>query len=80
MESVKVTVSSRGYIVLPASLRKEMEISPGTRMLLTRKKDKIVLQAIPSFTQKLSGCTAQIIGGTPGDVDNFINTERRERS
>jgi len=34
MESTNVTVSSRGYIVLPASLRKEMNIKAGTKILL----------------------------------------------
>ncbi len=41
MESVGVTISSRGYIVLPAKLRKEMNLNAGTRVLLTKQKEKI---------------------------------------
>ena len=40
MKSVGVTVSNRGYIVLPGKLRKEMNLKPGTKVLLTREKDK----------------------------------------
>jgi len=79
MKTQKVTVSNRGYIVLPAALRKEMKIAPGTRMLLTRDKDKLVLQPLSSFTKKLSGLTANTIGRTPQDVDAFIDSERKDK-
>ena len=78
MKTIKVTVSNRGYVVLPASLRKEMEINPGTDMLLRRDKDKLILQAIPSFTQKLAGLTGKTIGNTPEAVDKFIGEERKD--
>ena len=71
MESAKVTVSNRGYIVLSASLRKEMEIKPGTEMLLKRDKDKIILETVPSFTKKLAGLTAKTIAKTPEDVNAY---------
>jgi len=51
MKSIGVTVSNRGYIVLPAGLRKEMNIKTGTKILLSREKDRIILQPVPSFTQ-----------------------------
>ncbi|MBW1746580.1 MAG: AbrB/MazE/SpoVT family DNA-binding domain-containing protein [Deltaproteobacteria bacterium] len=57
MESTNVTVSSRGYIVLPASLRKEMNIKAGTKILLHKEENKIILQPVTSFTQKLAGLT-----------------------
>ncbi len=79
MESIKVTVSNRGYIVLPAFLRKEMEIGPGTKMLIRRDKDKLILEAIPSFTEKLAGLTGQSIADTAEDVDKYIDTEREDR-
>ena len=79
MESIKVTVSNRGYIVLPAFLRKEMEIVPGTKMLIRRDKDKLILEAVPSFTEKLAGLTGQSIADTAEDVDKYIDTEREDR-
>lgn len=79
MEPKNVTVSNRGYILLPLSLRKELEIKPGTRMLIKKENDKIILQTVSSFTRKLTGLTRQSIGKSPKDVDHFIDRERRER-
>ena len=42
MKSASVTVSSRGYIVLPAKIRKEMEIITGTKVLITKEKDRLI--------------------------------------
>jgi len=79
MKSNSVTVSSRGYILLPLSLRKEMELKPGTRMLLKKENDRIVLQSMPSFTERLSGLTGGSIGKHSEEVDRFIDNERQER-
>jgi len=79
MKTVTVTVSNRGYIVLPAALRKELEIKPGAKMLLSRDRDRIILKTVPSFTEKLAGLTRQVIAKTPEDVDTYINTERANR-
>ena len=79
MESVGVTVSSRGYIVLPAKLRKEMNLNAGTRILLTKKDDKIILQPVQSFTEKLYGITRQSFGKTPQEVEDYIQKERGDR-
>jgi AbrB family looped-hinge helix DNA binding protein len=79
MKSINVTVSNRGYIVLPASLRKEMNIKAGTKILLSREKNKIVLQPVASFTEKLTGLTKQSFGSSPDDVTAYIDKERKER-
>ena len=64
MEATAATISSRGYIVLPAKLRKEMNLKPGTRVLITKENDKIILQPVYSFTEKLSGITKKSFGKT----------------
>ena len=79
MEPIKVTVSNRGYIVLPAFLRKEMEIGPGTKMLIRRDRDKLILETMPSFTEKLAGLTNRSIADTTEDVDVYIDAERADR-
>jgi AbrB family looped-hinge helix DNA binding protein len=79
MKPESVTVSKRGYIVLPAHIRKEMNILPGTRILIHREKGRITLETVPSFTQKLSGLTQKTIGDTPEKVDLFLDKERKER-
>jgi AbrB family looped-hinge helix DNA binding protein len=79
METITVKVSSRGYIVLPAPLRKALEIKPGARMLLSREKDRLVLTPVPSFTEKLAGLINPATGRTPQDVDAFIDAQRKDR-
>ncbi len=79
MKSIGVTVSKRGYIVLPATLRKELDIKAGTKVILTRDEDRIILQPIASFTDKLSGLTQNSFGETPDDVNRFIDREREKR-
>jgi len=79
METITVKVSNRGYIVLPAPLRKALEIKPGARMLLSRENERLILTPVRSFTEKLAGLTKQAIGRTPQDVDAFIDTQREDR-
>ena len=79
MKAITVKVSSRGYIVLPAPLRKALEIKPGGRMLLSRENDRLILTPVHSFTDKLAGLTRQTIGRTPQEVDAFIDEQREDR-
>jgi len=79
MNSAKITVSSRGYVVLPARLRKEMDIKAGTKVLLTKDDDRIILQPVLSFTDRLSGLTAKSFGKTAEDVSEYIDKEREDR-
>lgn len=79
MKSVNVTVSKRGYIVLPASLRKEMNIKSGTKILLSQEKNKIILEPVLSFTETLRGLTAQSFGGSPDEIKAYIDKEREDQ-
>ncbi len=45
------TPSKRGYIVLQAHIRKEMNIMPGTKILIHREKGRITLESVPSFPE-----------------------------
>jgi AbrB family looped-hinge helix DNA binding protein len=80
MNTITVTVSNRGYIVLPASIRKALEIKPGTKMLVSQDKDTLILKTVPSFTKKLSGLTKQTIAKSPAEVDAYIASERQDRT
>jgi AbrB family looped-hinge helix DNA binding protein len=79
MKAVSVKVSKRGYIVLPASLRKEMEIRTGMRMLISKLDNKIVLQPVPSFTEKLAGVTAKSFGESTEAVQECLDRGRKDR-
>ena len=79
MESIGLKVSKRGYIVLPASIRRQMKIKSGTKILLTREENLIILQPVASFTEKLSGLTARKFGKTAAEVQKYIDEERKDR-
>ena len=79
MKIESVTVSKRGYIVLPAYIRKEMNIKPGTRVLINKEKGRLTLETVTSFTKKLAGLTLKTIGNTPEKVDEYFDEERKER-
>lgn len=79
MKPTNVVVSNRGYVVLPASLRRKMNIRAGTRMLLSAEEDRIILQPVHSFTDELTGLTAGAFGRTPEEVATFLDGERKER-
>jgi len=56
-----------------------MKITSGSRILINKKNDKLILEIVPSFTKKLSGLTGKTIGERPESVDEFIDAEREER-
>ncbi len=80
MDTITVKVSSRGYIVLPAPLRKELEIKPGAKMLLSREDEKIILKPVHSFVDKLAGLTKLSSARTSEEVTAFIDAQREDRS
>jgi len=80
MKSIGLKVSKRGYIVLPAKIRRQMNIKSGTKILLTREENRLILQPVVSFTDRLSGLTAQKFGKTAADVQKYIDEERKDRS
>jgi len=79
MQSISVKISKRGYIVLPARLRKEMNLKSGTYLLLSREGEKIILQPVSSFTDRLAGLTGGCFGKTAQEVQDFIDEERKGR-
>ena len=51
-------ITSKGQIVIPAELRAEMKLEPGTRIAVWREGTSIVLQPITrEFIRSMAGCT-----------------------
>lgn len=63
---------------MPSSLRKEMGIRTGTCMLITKSDNKIVLQPVPSFTDKLAGVTAKSFGESAEEIQQHLNEGRKD--
>jgi len=80
MEQVYITVSSKGQMVIPAALREELGIEPGTRVAVRREGPELILKpetlaAKLEMIKKMRGITA----GGPSMCDELLEDRRRER-
>jgi AbrB family looped-hinge helix DNA binding protein len=80
MEQVFATVSSKGQMVIPASIRESLGIEPGTRVAVRQEGTRVVLEPITRaakrrLIEELRGCTA----GGPSGTDMLLEDRRRER-
>jgi AbrB family looped-hinge helix DNA binding protein len=80
METTYATVSTKGQLVIPASIREELGIEPGTRVAIRREGPEVVLKpetltAKLAMIKKLRGITA----GGPSMCDELLEDRRRER-
>ncbi len=69
MKSMVSNISTKGQIVIPAALREELGLAPGTRVSLERKGDTIVLRPI----------TRAFVRGLRGSLRGSSLEELRER-
>lgn len=74
------TVSTKGQIVIPAPIREELEIEPGTRIAVRVEGGRVILdpETLAAKFRKIEqmrGCTA----GGPSMTDALIEDRRRER-
>ena len=80
METTYATVSTKGQLVIPASIREELGIEPGTRVAIRRDGAEVVLKpetltAKLAMIKKMRGITA----GGPSLCDELLEDRRRER-
>jgi len=81
MEQLHATVSSKGQLVIPAKIREELGIEPGTRVAIRREGPELVLRpetlaAKLAMIKEMRGITA----GGPSMCDELIEDRRRERA
>jgi AbrB family looped-hinge helix DNA binding protein len=80
MDRLYTTVSSKGQMVIPAIIREELGIEPGTRVAVRREGAQVILEP-ESLAAKLrridemQGCTA----GFPSGTDMLLEDRRLER-
>jgi AbrB family looped-hinge helix DNA binding protein len=62
MVTIFTVVSSKGQIVIPATLREQLGIQAGTRLAIQRENNRLVLQPITDeFIHSLRGCLKEKI-------------------
>ena len=81
-----LTVSSKGQIVLPASIRKSLSIEAGTRLAAYASDDFIMLKVlrlptVEEFKEKLDEAQewASSVGYTEDDVDALVKSARARK-
>jgi AbrB family looped-hinge helix DNA binding protein len=79
-EQVYAIVSTKGQLVIPAAIREELGIEPGTRVAILREGAELVLRpetlaAKLRLIEKMHGCTA----GGPSGTDILLEDRRLER-
>ena len=80
MEQVFTTVSTKGQMVIPASIRESLGIEPGTRVAVRQEGTRVILEpatlsAKLRLIDEMQGCTA----GLPSGTDMLLEDRRLER-
>lgn len=80
MKRIYTTVSSKGQMVLPAKVRRELGIGPGTRVAVRVEGSHVVLdpETLAAKLRKIDemqGCTA----GGPSGTEMLLEDRRLER-
>lgn len=57
-----VTVTTKGQITIPADLRRKLEITEGTKLIVTREGDTLKIIPVPKLSQ-LAGIDKEIFKG-----------------
>lgn len=83
MEIAETTsLSSRGQIVIPQSLRDKLNLKEGEKFFIAGDDDTIVLRKLeqPSIDDLLSKIRAKVkaTGITPADVEKAIRASRKQ--
>jgi AbrB family looped-hinge helix DNA binding protein len=80
MEQIYITVSSKGQMVIPAAIREELGIEPGTRVAVRLEGPELVLRP-ETLASKLAMIKKMrgIAAGGPSLCDELLEDRRRER-
>jgi AbrB family looped-hinge helix DNA binding protein len=81
MGQIYATVSSKGQLVIPAAIREELGIEPGTRVAIRIEGPELILKpetltAKLAMIKKMRGITA----GGPSLCDELLEERRREHA
>jgi len=57
-----ITVTTKGQITIPANLRRELQISEGTKLIVTREGEALKIIPVPKLSQ-LAGVDKEIFKG-----------------
>ncbi|HTV13504.1 MAG TPA: AbrB/MazE/SpoVT family DNA-binding domain-containing protein [Acidobacteriaceae bacterium] len=75
VSTTHATVSTKGQLVIPAELRDELGIRPGTRIAILREGNRIILEPVNAeYIRSLKGSLA----GGPSMTEALLKDRRAE--
>jgi AbrB family looped-hinge helix DNA binding protein len=75
----KIVVGDRGRVVLPAEVRAELGLKPGSQMLLSTEADgSLRLRPYRAVAERSRGMLAGLAGADESLVDELLAERRRE--
>src|SRR5208283_1770296 len=79
-EPVFARVSTKGQLVIPAAIREELGIEPGTRVAIHREGGRVILdpQSLEAKLRRIDEMCGYTAGG-PSMTDALLEERRRER-
>jgi AbrB family looped-hinge helix DNA binding protein len=80
MELTFTTVSTKGQVVIPAAIRDELKIEPGTRIAVRIEGGRIILdpETLTAKLRKIKEMRGYTAGG-PSMTDELLEDRRKER-
>lgn len=80
MEAILTTVSSKGQLVIPAAIRRQLGIKPGTRIAVRIDGGQMILdpQNIEAKIRRIKSMRGYTAGG-PSGTDVLLEDRRLER-
>ncbi|MGH9562835.1 MAG: AbrB/MazE/SpoVT family DNA-binding domain-containing protein [Terracidiphilus sp.] len=80
MDQHYATVSTKGQLVIPANIREELGIGPGTRIAIRRVGPEVILRP-ETLTAKLAMIREMrgITAGGPSLCEELLEDRRKER-
>ncbi len=75
MASHTTTISTKGQLVIPAEIREALDLKPGTRIIVSRQRNHIILRPVnKQLVDELRGITA----GGPSGTEMLLKQRREE--
>ncbi len=74
---MELHIGSKGRLVVPASLRRELRLKPGDTVIAHAKNDKLILEKKAALAKRLKG---SLKGAGKGSAVEQLISERRKQA
>ena len=76
--SLWTTIDKHGRVVVPASVREQLNLLPGTRIRVWVEDGTLKMMTLEEGIKQAQAIVRQITGGRPGILDEFLAERRRD--